>query len=117
MVVGAAVERQIFYLALVDEAAGLLRAEIDRRGLVGDFDPLTDFTCGEYKIGANGLAYRDDDAIVLLGGESRASGGDGVAADGNRRSAVEAFAIGDELAFAPCLLIADHDSGAGNGGA
>ena len=42
---------------------------------------------------------------------------DGVAADRDRWRAVETFAVGDELALAASLLVADDDGGAGDGGA
>jgi hypothetical protein len=95
----------------------LLRGEINGRGLVCDFDVLTDGAGGECDIDANRLADRDDDVVALLRGEGCTGCGDGVAADRDRWRAVETLAAGDELTLAAGLLVADHDGGAGDGGA
>jgi hypothetical protein len=85
--------------------------------LFRDFDALADGAGGERDVDANRLPDGDDDAVALLCGKCVPRCRDGVAADGNGWRAVQALSVGDELALAPGLLVADDDRGAGDGSA
>ncbi len=114
LIVGAAVQRQVFHLALVDQAGGLLGRHIHGAWRVRYGDLL----------GHRSRMKRDHDAARLSDGERNIRArlrGEGVArhrnrvaANRNRRRCVRSGGIGHQAALATGLLVVNQHRGTGN---
>jgi hypothetical protein len=99
----------------VDEAGGLLGGEVDDGRVVVDGDVLGDAGEREREIDKLRLADGERDSGAALLAESGGVGGDGVAADGDRRRGVAAIGAGLEMALVARLVVVDQDGGVGDG--
>ena len=117
LVVAAAVERQVLYLLLTDQAGDVFIGDGDEVGMLGDGDALPQLSDAEGDVHFDARADDERNACSGLSLEAGFFHGDGVAADGKQRGVVTALDIGDQIAGRAGFRVLHFDGGGRNGGA